>query len=124
MDLTDQRHCLDVARTLLQEGTSPHVLIQAALLHDVGKIRGDLTMVQRICLSLCPRTWMEKLAQGQGKLANAAHVQLIHPQRGAHMAQCFGAEQRVVSLISGHHRRELTHKDEFLARLQAADELN
>ena len=47
MDLVDQQHTLKVARYLLREvafrrGVDTERLIQAALLHDSGKVRGDM----------------------------------------------------------------------------------
>jgi hypothetical protein len=41
MPLFDQRHCLDVYHTLQQAGYNKEHILQAALLHDCGKVGDD-----------------------------------------------------------------------------------
>ena len=48
----DQRHALDVLQTLRQAGHHDETLLQAALLHDVGKAAGRLTIWHRLRLWL------------------------------------------------------------------------
>jgi putative nucleotidyltransferase with HDIG domain len=130
MDVVDQRHCIDVARTahrmgrLAGLGTSLDILVPAALLHDVGKVRGDLSLWQRVLLSFYDGEGLERLMARGGRLGAGARVQLQHPRRGAHMAELFGAPAPVVYLIRWHHDPSRAEENRLLAIMQAADENN
>jgi predicted HD phosphohydrolase len=60
MPRSDQRHSLAVLRTLLEWGETHPALLQAALLHDVGKAAAPLSPWERALLvlteALCPRS--------------------------------------------------------------------
>ena len=47
MEPADQRHSVDVLRTLLGEGEEDPHLLKAALLHDVGKSRSRIGVIPR-----------------------------------------------------------------------------
>jgi putative nucleotidyltransferase with HDIG domain len=113
MDPADQRHAIAVAKAILakrgyQADVKLEVLIQAALLHDVGKVLGDLTPLSRIFVGLIRRiapNLREKWANRSGNaLERACYVDLHHPVRGAYMASIFGISPEVAEAIRSHHR--------------------
>ncbi|HHY19284.1 MAG TPA: HD domain-containing protein [Firmicutes bacterium] len=116
MDYVDQRHALAVSQSVV---TDPRLhseedklnLIKAALLHDIGKIRGDFTITQRVLAKIIKHIFPEYrkklLVKGEkskpGTLARAVFVQEIHPNRGAYMLSVSGTDQAVVELVRNHH---------------------
>lgn len=133
MSYADQKHAITVARYLLSEkvdtqGANLRPLIKGALLHDVGKVKGEISWWNRILVGLIRRffprlreKWGER---GGGGLAHALYVDLHHPARGAYMAQSLGIDPTVVSLIK-HHHDELNERATLeLVLLQTADGKN
>ncbi|RLC68630.1 MAG: hypothetical protein DRI52_09655, partial [Chloroflexi bacterium] len=57
MPPSDQRHSLNVYRTLLAEGQTNQDLLVAALLHDVGKAGGQLRLWHRVAIVLLRAFW-------------------------------------------------------------------
>lgn len=113
MSVVDQRHAVRVARFIIKEasfqrGIDLQSLVQAALLHDLGKIKGEISRFHRIGVGLFRRltpnlrqSWASKDRKSAFKYA--LYVDLVHPIRGAYMAESFGLDPRVVSLIRRHH---------------------
>lgn len=120
MDVVDQRHALDVAGYAYQAatarglGSKRKVLVKAALLHDIGKVRGELTLLTRLAFVLCPALVAKYRKKAWKSLKE-------HASRGAHMAETFGVEKEVVDLIREHHNQEAS--SESLEVLQEADAL-
>jgi putative nucleotidyltransferase with HDIG domain len=132
MDMTEQRHSIKVARRLLHEvafrrGIDTERLIQAALLHDAGKVKGELRWFNRIVIGLIRRV-APKLRQRwamrerQKSWRYACYVDLVHPERGAYMAQSLGIDSQVVELIRAHHAPINQHTIPELLYLQTADD--
>ncbi len=138
MSRLDQHHALAVTRAIITElkdsasSEDYDTLIKAALLHDVGKVRGDFSFLSRILVGLVkrisptirgklaftnPNTYWEKIRYG-------FYVDLIHPLRGAHMAKIFGIEPAIVEMIRHHHDPPLKGQSSELALLQKADSKN
>lgn len=125
MSENDQQHALAVARTLIDQGWRDADLIQAALLHDAGKIDGGLNLAYRVAIVLLRTFWpvgLERLAVDSG-WRRPFHVYQHHPQRGARLAAEAGSSDRVLELIL-RHQSPLGEHDNFkaLAALKAADE--
>src|SRR3990172_6145977 len=104
MTTRDQRHCLDVFRGLLLTGCrDPHVLA-AALLHDAGKgslAEDPVRLHHRVAYVMLNATFpglLARLARGRGGLAALHH----HAERGAALAQAYGAPEGVAALIRRH----------------------
>ena len=136
MPTNDQRHSLNVCRTLRQaghtEGTPEgKALLAAALLHDVGKSQGRIWLWHRVAIVLLER-WapraLDRLSSGkpQGwRQGFVVHRQ--HPEVGAQWAERAGCSPLTVTLIRRHQEpldETLCEENQLLAALQQADGMN
>ncbi len=118
----DQRHCLDVYERLRSAGCEDGEVLTAALLHDAGK--GSLAgkkvqlwhRVAYVLLENGPDTAM-KLA---GARSRGIAMLRGHGERGAVLADAFGASAEVVRLLREMERKG--PKDPRAALLRAADD--
>jgi hypothetical protein len=128
----DQRHSLEVMRSLRAGRPGDPDLLAAALLHDVGKTRIRLGVLERSLAVLIggiapglARRWGRGQPAGLRK-AFAARAQ--HADWGATMAQAAGSTARVVRLIQHHqdsHQPPLAAEEiEQLRLLRQADDLH
>lgn len=106
MPLADQRHSLDVYRTLKGQGHTHPDLLKAALLHDIGKAEANLRLWHRVAIVLVravyPRA-LRWLAVPEGwRYPFYAHY--YHPLRGAEKAARLGCSPAIVELIRCHQR--------------------
>ena len=132
MPSMDQHHCLAVFRTLREAGETDVSLLQAALLHDVGKAMGPVRIWHRVIAvlvnALAPQLW--KRVDGEpGALRYPFYVHRQHATLGAEMARQADCSPQVVWLIAHHedHPGEIQageKESKLLAALQAADEVN
>lgn len=136
MSPNDQRHALAVARTLQQAGYDDPALMQAALLHDVGKSMGQ-PVIHRVLVVLLEAFWpqaLHRLASCPAPLNEQPGwrrpfgVHAHHAALGAAWAKERGCEPVAVQLIARHQDRLETEptrpEDKLLVALQWADNLN
>ena len=123
----DQRHCLDVYRTLEDGGYHDRLLLQAALLHDCGKVDDDGRPLPLLYYGLFVvlRRWLPGLydlaaRSGRGPLRRFA-VHAAHEQRSAHMAAAAGSAPELVALLRDYAERRATEQTRALGW---ADEQN
>ncbi|MDA8213340.1 MAG: HD domain-containing protein [Clostridia bacterium] len=137
MDINSQKHSVKVALTCLQLAASypladRKLLVRAALLHDIGKQRGDLTTLDRIIFvitgKLFPRLSKALAKQGNGfsrqKLQHAFFVLEAHPVLGRQKAAAVGVEPQILELIARHHTPQVPGEPLELTILRNADDLN
>ena len=132
MQPSEQVHAYRMLEQLGKSGQTDPDLLAAALLHDVGKILSPLSLLDRVVIVLghrlfprCSRRW------GDGRL-NRLHRPFIvaahHPDWGADLAMRAEASTVAVELIRRHQQpfpdNPDTDRDQLLAALQAADEIN
>lgn len=135
MNLPDQRHVLNVAYTALQlakeyEAIDCSLLVKGALLHDVGKIKGDVSTMDKIMTvmghRLAPK-WSKqwgRLGRG-GRLTNLRHAFYIyfhHAQRSAAMLKAIGACPKLIEMVAKHHEAPAENDPLELILLRKADE--
>ena len=134
MTLGEQAHSLRVLRAVRAAGGDaagdaalPPGLLQAALLHDVGKSRAPLTLWGRVLVVLAgrwlpdqSRQWGQGAPLGwRGPFVAAAR----HAAWGAQLAAEAGADPLAVALIARHQDPPgAAPEDEWLRRLQRADD--
>jgi hypothetical protein len=125
----EQAHSLRVMRWLIAHQHTQPELLQAALLHDVGKVCAPLNIFERVVTvfghKLFPKQssrWAQRQPQGWSK---AFVVARHHADWGADMVARAGAAPLTVNLIRRHQTRVtrlLTPEDELLRWLQRADD--
>lgn len=132
MHPADQYHALNVARTALalwekQPAGDRQLLLRSALLHDVGKRRGDMDVFGKVWAVLLkhflPET-AEKLAhKGTGYLGHIMYISYNHAQIGAEKLRQINMTQEA-EIIRYHHAPPKENEPPELELLRAADELN
>lgn len=125
----DRAHAIRVCRSLRERGVADRTLLQAALLHDVGKARGvpipyrvaytllkrfAPTMLMRVCVEPAP-AWRQPFV--------TLHQ---HPEIGAQLAVDAGASADIVALIRAHQDGDgddlPPHLTTALTQLQLVDD--
>lgn len=137
MNLPDQRHALNVAYTALaladgQAGLNQELLIKCALLHDVGKVKGDVSTADKIITVILDKfvpCWARDWGrQGRGgKLDNLRHAVYIyynHAARGAVMLRSAGVSPQIADIIARHHEAPAEKEPPELTLLRRADSLH
>jgi len=135
MSRYDQRHSLNVLRSLRAAGHEQPDLLVAALLHDAAKSSGPLRLWHRVVIVLleafAPRSlaWLaRKAAPGHWRYPFYAHR--VHPEIGARWAEEAGSSSLTVWLVANHQSsleqaRVLgEQKTSLLAALRRADDDN
>jgi putative nucleotidyltransferase with HDIG domain len=106
-DAALQQHSLRVLRILEDRGCRDAVLLEAALLHDVGKSEGRIKLwhrVAKVLLDVVSPALSERLgADDAGSWRYQFYVQAHHPDLGAEMIRVAGGESSVAELIADHH---------------------
>ncbi len=135
MNLPDQYHSLRVAHTArrLAAGRGDvdlALLTRCALLHDVGKVKGDVSTFDKaaavIADRLAParaRAW-GRSGRG-GKVANLRHALYVyfhHPERSA--ALLASDDKRLLNIISRHHQPQMAGEPPELTLLRTADDMH
>lgn len=134
MNLPDQRHALNVAYTARQmadgmTGVDRRLLTKCALLHDVGKVYGDVSTADKILTviahRLAPR-WAKQWGRaGRGSilqnLRHAFYVYFHHPARSAALLQQAGTDPSVAAIVAKHHAAPAQDDPPELAILRQAD---
>lgn len=137
MNLPDQRHALNVAYTARELAVGRNdvdlaLLTRCALLHDIGKVRGDVSTFDKTVTVLAHKLapgWAEhwgRLGRG-GRLANlrhAFHIYFRHGERGADMLAAARVGEAVVDMVRRHHQPAQAEDRPELTLLRQADELN
>lgn len=132
-DRGERWHCYRVMRTLRDADYDQRELLQAALLHDVGKTCSPLSVWDRSLIVAVKKVmpgktavWGQSSAQGWQR---PFVVKAQHPAWGAEMAEAAGSSELVVSLIR-RHQDDLVEtdvsdeEDNLLCLLQWADDQN
>ena len=139
MNLPDQRHALNVAYTAVNiaadksdSDIDKKTLYKAAILHDVGRTKDDLSTIDKVIAVLFDKYAPSKARQwgrfGRGgKLDNLRHAIFIyynHPVISAALLKECGVSDKIIDLVSKHHLPETPNDSLELNILRQADKLN
>lgn len=130
MQPAEQVHAYQVYKRLAADGQASPELLQAALLHDVGKILYPLSIFERVLVVVAKRLfrqaameWAKGPARGWRRPFVVAEQ---HATWGADLAAQAGASPRTVELIRRHQEAAPENPaaglELQLAALQAADD--
>lgn len=136
MNLPDQRHALNVAYTAIQfakkiPNLNKEKLIKMSLLHDVGKVRGDVSTLDKIitvvAYNFAPN-WSEKWGKhGKGNkidnLRHAFYIYFYHPKISKEKLKAVGLTD-LAELVSRHHEAPTDDDPLELVILREADDAN
>jgi hypothetical protein len=120
----EQRHGLDVLQTVLRRGGSDRLLLQAALLHDLGKGEAGISVIERSLAVFLTATFPAGLEAWRRLLPSFRRryaAYLDHAALGAHRLAAAGAEQ-LAAVVREHH--DPHPKLEPTRRLREADGSN
>ncbi|CUH96334.1 hypothetical protein P22_2424 [Propionispora sp. 2/2-37] len=136
MSVADQRHALNVAYSALRlaesNAVSVTLLLRCALLHDVGKVSGDISTIDKI-IAVLVSSFVPEWAQSWGKpgkgsryqnLRHAFYVHFYHPQRSAQLLTDAGTEARIIDIVQKHHKTPAGDDPPELIILRKADAAN
>jgi hypothetical protein len=132
MSSMDQHHCRAVFRALQAAGHRDPSLLNAALLHDVGKTLGPVRIWHRVLAvltkTLVPRLW-ESMDANPGSWLYPLYVHRQHATMGSELAAQAGCGKDVVWLIAHHEDAECQSQvgnrmRDLLVALQDADAVN
>lgn len=136
MPHSDQVHALHVWQDLKSAGYEEPELDQAALLHDVAKHLGGVTLVHRVAVVLIkaftPGVWRRLKSAAEPSRRSLLHplwAHANHPATGAQLAEAAGCLPGAVSLIRRHQEHlpagdQRSREDVLLLALQRADDDN
>ncbi|MBR2216321.1 MAG: HD domain-containing protein [Selenomonadaceae bacterium] len=142
MNIADQYHALQVAYTVerlakeeLAQGQSVDLALlrRTALLHDVGKVKGDMGTLGKVLAVLmygaAPRLAKklakrgERVARQYDKISRVLYVHRYHPAIGAAKLRAVGLTKEAEMIK--HHHEPLSSRDSLELRLlKQADEQN
>ncbi len=127
MDARDREHAVRVARALLERHPDANnLVIQAALLHDCGKLVRPYNLLERIWVgwrvaepdpnvrlssaqlsdltsSRPARVGSRRVKMAKQEPLSAADVRRFHPQIGAWLIRAAGGVERVALIVERHH---------------------
>lgn len=100
--LSEQRHSLNVAYGCHKEMPDNTTLIKAALLHDIGKIGSNLSIINK---SLAVISIALKIEDSYLPtfLRQALHYKLNHGQLGYELLNHIVSNEKILMLIKHHH---------------------
>jgi len=136
MPRADQMHALNVWRSIRKAGWNHLALSQAALLHDVAKHEGGVTLLHRVAVVLikafAPGSWQRLKSWPEPSRRDYRYplwAHANHPRGSAMLAESVGCLAEAVDLIRRHQEPlrsapPYAAADDLLGALQAADDDN
>jgi hypothetical protein len=123
----DRAHLIAVHGRLKRLGCEDRDVLKAGLLHDVGKVDGEVRVglthrTVAVLLNATAPELLDRLAiPNDSRWRSPFHLVRAHPIHGARLARDAGCNERVCWLIEHHHDTN-AHGDGGLRMLQQADE--
>ncbi len=125
LPVADQQHLVCVGGHVTRAGWTDSDLLQAALLHDIGKHRGGKSpnLLDRSVYVLLGRFapgLLSRATAHQHWWNRGLYLAVHHPKIGAEIARLLGCNERACDLVARHADRE-ANDDVLLEALQSAD---
>ena len=129
MDVVDQYHALHVAYTLERfviedtQGVDREFLIRCALLHDIGRVKGDMSTLGKVFVVLVS-AFLPKVADNLELKGNRwLYIYRHHAEIGAKKLQDIGLYKEA-KIIAKHHSTSSDDDPRELKLLRIADDKN
>ena len=127
MSPADRHHCISVAKNVEKILPNEPVVIQAALLHDIGKSKASSSALFRVCATIISFFISQKLAHNwmnSRALGREVGQYLCYPSVGAELLKLAGSDPFVCAWANEHHFAQQNWTvDRYLGTiLEAADE--
>jgi hypothetical protein len=132
--LADQRHSLDSAYYILRDTSSSkwankHILINAALLHDIGKtyvflplwVRPVCVILEKYLHSFYIYLGKKGKSQKSWKIIKYFYAYQFHSEIGVEILSEIDADPKVLELIELHHSEPFQNEPKELPFLRRAD---
>ena len=124
----ERAHAVATLRTLLRQGHTDSNLLAAALVHDLGKSRSPLRLLDRVVVVLAQSFMPRRAARwGQGEPVGWQRPFVVaarHAAWGEALILQAGGSASLAEIVRRHHDpipAASTHVDPLLMALQAAD---
>lgn len=139
MNIADRQHCLKVAKTALQISNTKLIicnemnLIKASLLHDCGKVCGDINLVFKCLIVILDKIFGYKLlkllmkksqVKNSRGIKHAIYIYYNHPEIGANKLLSLNTPKEVVNAVNYHHHKKNIHRSNMEKLLIESDNLN
>ncbi|AGK95124.1 HDIG domain-containing metalloprotein [Clostridium pasteurianum] len=105
LSMHEQKHCINVAKDVekicYNKKINSSYLIKIALLHDIGKIKGNLNIIDKSILVI-----LDYLSKGKIRKFNSVkkiNIYYNHGKIGADILKKYGYNKRFLYLIENHH---------------------
>ena len=115
LTVCEQKHCINVARdveTICHDKKIDYPnIIKIALLHDIGKIKGKMNIIDKSILVI-----LDYLSKGRIKKFNKIkkiNFYYNHGKIGADILKKYRYDKRFLYLIENHHNNNITKDDEL-----------
>ena len=122
MPVNEQRHGLDVLEEAQRLGPVDSLLVQAALLHDVGKAEAKFSILDRslaVFLKALSASLLRLFLNVRPGYRRRYQIYVDHAARGAARVAALGADE-LAAVIAEHHSLSPVHQ--VTRRLRQADE--
>ena len=129
MDIVDQYHCLRVAYTLERfviedsHGVDRDFLIRCALLHDIGRVKGDMSLFGKVFVVLITAFFPSFADSLERNGSHLLYIYRHHAEIGAKKLQDIGLYKEA-KIIAKHHSRPTMNDPSELKLLRIADDKN
>ena len=129
MDIVDQYHALHVAYTIERiaiadkQGVDHEFLIRCALLHDIGRVKGDMSIFGKVFAVLVTSLFPSLADKLERDGNHAIYIYRHHAEVGAKKLQDIKL-YRESKIIAGHHKPPTPEDPPELKLLRIADDKN